>query len=91
MGCCLCRQRNDDAADRALRAVLCATDLQIDANMNAGFLNLLSNSNRLPQEETRLYMMAKEIIIVSGLDPTDIRPTDHLRIAAALVALERQL
>lgn len=72
-----------------LRAILCATDLEVDAELNLEFSTLLSNPARLKQEDARLYMLAKEIIITAGLEADVIHHDDILQIASALVAIER--
>jgi hypothetical protein len=90
MGCCCSRRRSDDASERTLRAVLCASELEIDSQLNEEFSALLSKPSRTKEEDRRLYMLAREIIIVANLEVSNIHPIDQLRIAAALVAVERQ-
>lgn len=70
--------------------MLCATDLETNSQLNSDFSALLSKPARLPGEDTLLYTMAREIITTAGLDVSAIEKVDQLRIAAALVAVERQ-
>ena len=74
-----------------LRAVLCATEVEVDAELNTEFSALMSKPTRLSHEESRLYMLAREIIITAGLEADPIRDDDRLRIAAALITLNRHI
>jgi len=70
--------------------VLCASEIDVDAEVNAEFFALLSKPGRSKEEDRRLYTLAKEIIIVAGLDANEIHPIDRLRVASALIAVQRQ-
>ena len=91
MGCCFSGRYETDFSEQTLRAVLCATDLDVNAQLNSEFLALMSRSDRLEHESARLYMLAQEIIITAGLEADFIPVADRVRIAAALVAVERHL